>query len=390
MIYLDHNATTRPSPAVVKAVTGALARFWENPSSIHRAGQRVRREVDLARAAVAALIGAKPAEITFTSGGTESIDLAMRGVLGAKKEAALITTRIEHPAVREVAEDLARAGRRVRWLALRAGGPVDLSDLRAALSEVGPSPLVSVQWANNETGALQPVREIARICRDAGARYHCDATQVVGKLPVDVAALGADAISFAPHKFHGPKGVGVLWTAKGVRLRPVLLGTQELGRRGGTENVPGILGAAEAAREAVVWLENPQAREAQRALRDDLERRVLDAVPDAVINAPPDLGDRLWNTSSIGFPGLAAEALLLVLSERGLCVSAGAACSSGSLEPSPVLLAMGIPEPIAHGTIRLSLARDTTRAEVEEACRIVADAVRTLRASSGNLPAARE
>jgi cysteine desulfurase len=238
--------------------------------------------------------------------------------------------------------------------------------------------LVSIQWANNETGVIQPVETIASLCRERGVLFHCDAVQVIGKEPVG-SSLPCDLLSFSPHKFHGPKGVGVLWTRPGVKLRPTLLGTQELGRRGGTENVPGIIGAGVAAREAAEWLADPAARSAIGALRDHFENLILKAVPDAVINGQG--APRLWNTTNIGFPRLEAEALLLLLSERGLCASAGAACSSGSLDPSPVLLAMGVPEPIAHGSLRFSLSKHTTREEIDQAARTVIESVTRLRAS---------
>jgi cysteine desulfurase len=388
MIELDHNATTKPSPGVVGAMVHALTEDWHNPSSVHRAGQAARRAVELARQAVADLLGAKPREVVFTSGGTESIHLALRGTLGALPPGrrALITSKVEHSAVRDLAEGLEAEGGTVRWLRVDRAGRVDLNHLAELVRESGG--LVSIQWANNETGAVQPVRDIAAICGKHGAVFHCDGTQWVGKEPVNVEAEGFDLLTCSPHKFHGPKGVGVLWMRRGVRTRPQAPGTQELGRRGGTENVPGIVGAGVAAEESRAWLSDPSNRLRQRALRDLLESLIRERCPEAVINAPdaPTLPDgtpsRLWNTSNLGFSGLEAEALLMLLSERGVTASAGAACSSGSLEPSPVLLAMGLPEPVAHGSIRLSLGRETTEAQVREAAEIVAQAVRTLRGSS--------
>ncbi|MFZ4573451.1 MAG: cysteine desulfurase family protein [Phycisphaerales bacterium] len=376
MIYLDHNATTRPSELVREAVDAALGEFWHNPSSVHRAGQAARHRVELARAAVADLIGAKAREITFTSGGTEALDLAIRGTLESRP-GCLITTRIEHAAVRELASDLEKKDpARVRWCPLSSDATVDLGALERLLGE-GAS-LLCVQWANNETGVVQPVDRIAELARAAGVPWCCDATQWIGKEPCP--APVADMMAFAPHKFHGPKGVGVLFARAGVRLKPRLLGSQELGRRAGTENVPGILGAGAAAAEAAQWLADPAPRERQRALRDRFETRLTSLVPDAVVNAAGS--PRLWNTTNIGFPTLEAEALLLLLSERGLCASAGAACSSGSLEPSPVLLAMGIPPVVAHGSVRFSLGRDTTPEEVEQAAEVVAACVSVLRRSA--------
>ncbi|MEM1166921.1 MAG: cysteine desulfurase family protein [Planctomycetota bacterium] len=403
-IYLDNNATTQPLPEVIEAVAGALREHWPNPSSVHRAGQSVRRAVDLARRSVAGLVGAKPRDVVFTSGATESIDLALRGLLdsppGTAPERALITTAIEHEAVRDVAGELAtRHAVRHRTLALDAIGRVDLDDLRAALAEPGAA-LVSVQWANNETGVIQPVREIGLACRAASVPFHCDATQWVGKMPTVIDwgarqgfganqsagdAVPVDLLSCSAHKFHGPKGVGALVVRRGLGFRPMLLGTQELGRRGGTENVPGIVGMGAAAEAAAAWLADHAERDQLAAARDRFEQAVLERVQDAAVNPPavPDQpGARLWNTTNIAFPGLEAEALLLLLSERGLAASAGAACSSGSLDPSPVLLAMGIPERVAHGSLRFSLSRFTTDHELDDAAAIIADSVERLRHTS--------
>jgi cysteine desulfurase len=364
---------------------------------VHRAGQAARREVELARQAMADLIGVKAKEVTLTSSGTESIDLAIRGVLGAmpagSSRRTLVTTRTEHAAVRDIGEELEKSGRPVRWVPVNREGVVDVNALGAALTP--DAALVSIQWANNETGVIQPVEAIGTLCRERGVLFHCDAVQIAGKEPIS-GPPPCDLLSFSPHKFHGPKGVGVLWTRPGVKLRPTLLGTQELGRRGGTENVPGIVGAGVAAREAAAWLAHGAERGALARLRDRFERLIVDALPDAVINGvaptgPPSSGHeqteasraarsvaRLWNTTNIGFPRLEAEALLLLLSERGVCASAGAACSSGSLDPSPVLLAMGIPEPVAHGSLRFSLSKQTTGEEIDKAAAVVIECVRRL------------
>jgi len=392
MIYLDNNATTRPSEAVVGAMHDALTDFWHNPSSVHRAGQRARQQVELARQDVAELIGAKPRDVVFTSGGTEAIDLAIRGVLGAIPKAstrrALVTTGTEHSAVRDLADELEKSGCQVRRVGVTREGLVDLASLQAAIPGAA---LVSIQWANNETGAIQPVLQINRLCRAAGAVFHCDGTQFVGKLPVHALPpfdegvpadpLPCDLLTFSPHKFHGPKGVGVVWSRPGIKLRPTLLGTQEMGRRAGTENVPGIVGAGVASREAAAWLADPLPRRRLADERDRFEQRILSQVEGAAVNGPRDQ-IRLWNTTNIAFPRLEAEALLLLLSERGVCASAGAACSSGSLDPSPVLLAMGIPPDFAHGSVRFSLSRESTAAELDEAAGVVVECVRRLSQST--------
>jgi cysteine desulfurase len=438
MIYLDHNATTAPCDAAMAAVETAIRDAWHNPSSVHRGGQVARRLVERARAQVAALCGVKASEVTFTSGATEAIDLAHRGVVASlpPDRRTLITTAIEHEAVREVCDSLHRdLGAEVLHAPIDADGVVnadaiaEMIDARAAerapsldlddagqLARAGAAAgvaLVSVQWANNETGAIQPVADIGRICRQRGVLFFCDATQWIGKMhtavlrPSMTGAIDTDSplpwidmMCCSGHKFHGIKGAGALIARRGVGLRPQLLGAQEKGRRGGTEAVPAIAALGAAAEHAAAWLASADAADASQSaqttdrpfdrdatpaaarnpemLRDRLERGVLDAAPGAVVNASDATRGRLWNTTNIGFPGLEAEALLLLLSERGVAASAGAACSSGSLDPSPILLAMGVPEHIAHGSIRLSLSRDTTIDEIDSAAPIIASAVERL------------
>ncbi|MBL8963092.1 MAG: cysteine desulfurase [Phycisphaeraceae bacterium] len=387
MINLDNNATTRPCRAAVEAARRGLETCWHNPSSVHRGGQEARRLVELARQDMADLIGAKARDVVLTSGGTESIDLAVRGVLAAfgkgSEPPVLVTTRVEHAAVRDLVEALAESGAaRVVYAPVDGRGVVDVAGF--ALAAEGARVAV-VQWANNETGAIQPVGAIAAICRSRGIRFVCDGTQWVGKLPADVgesasgpAACACDLLVISPHKFHGPKGVGALWIRPGVRVRPGILGSQELGRRGGTENVPGILGAGAAAREASAWLADASLRAGVEAIRERFESRVLGGVRGAVVNGPTEPGARLWNTTNIGFPPIEAEVMVLHLSERGVAVSAGAACSSGSLEPSAVLLAMGVPEVVAHGSVRFSFSRETTEAEADAAADLVIQAALSL------------
>jgi len=382
VIYLDNNATTRPSPAVCDAVMRGMTELWHNPSSMHRPGQRARAEIELARKRVAELLGADTKEIVFTGSGTESIDLAVRGTLGARPDSsAFVHTMVEHSAVRKVAADLAeRDGIESRPAPLDERGVVDVEALARVIDEdVG---LVSVLWANNETGAIQPVERIAALCRERGVPFHCDATQWVGKEQTDVAALGCDLLTCAPHKFHGPKGVGVLYVRRGFRLRPTICGEQELGRRGGTENVPAILGAGVAAEEARLWLEDPSRRARQGSLRDRFERGVLEAVPGARVNGPTGPGARLWNTTNIALPELENDALLFLCSERGMCASAGSACSSGAMEPSSVLLAMGVEPELAASSIRFSLCRDTTSEEIDAAIAKITQCASTLGGSA--------
>ncbi|MCZ6850704.1 MAG: aminotransferase class V-fold PLP-dependent enzyme [Planctomycetota bacterium] len=380
-IYLDHNATTKPAEEVVAAMIEALREGWANPSSMHRPGQAVRRQVELARESVCDLIGCRDRELVFTSGGTEAANLAIGGSLAAQSQRnVLVTSRLEHSTVREPAETLERRGADVVWLANDGNGIVDLDALRRLLApradEIG---LVSIMWANNETGIIQPIEEVGRLCREHGVRFHTDATQWVGKMPTDVSSMPVDMLSFSAHKFHGPKGIGALYVRSGVRIEPQLIGgPQERERRGGTENVPGIIGLGVAARLAKRWLAGDDRRRLA-TLRDSLEQRILGAVGEATViggDAP-----RLWSTSNIAFAKLEAEAILLMLSERGVCASAGAACSSGSMEPSTVLLAMGLGDQLVAGSIRFSLSRDTTAEEIDRAIEVIVPVIGTLRAT---------
>ena len=396
LVYLDNNATTRPDPAVVDAMHTMLVELWGNPSSVHRFGQAARQQVELARAAVARLLGARPRDVLFTSGGTESNNLAVFGTLApgpAHADRLLVTTAVEHSAVRAPADAAARRGWRVERLPVDRGGLVDIAPLPALLDTVadGGVALVSVQWANNETGLIQPIAALAahvaaarprRAPRRAKVFLHTDATQAAGKTPINVAAPDAavDLLTVAAHKFHGPKGVGALYVRPGVRLAPQNLGgAQERDLRAGPENSPALDGGGGAAARAAAFLADDAALARQRALRDRFEHAIRAALPDTVVNSADDATHtRLWNTSNLGFPRIEAEAILVALSERGVCASAGAACSSGSLEPSPVLLAMGIPEPIAHGSVRFSLSKDTTAAEIDRAIEVVPAVVRRL------------
>ncbi len=390
VIYLDGNATTRPAPAVLDAVVAAMRDGWGNPSSVHRAGGEAKRIVELARESVAQLVGCQPREITFTSGGTESVNLAICGSLqhlmaADARRRVIVTTRFEHSAVRETAEQLERSGAEVVWLEgdpLRPGTP-DLNSLAVLLRTRHPEiAVVSFMWANNETGAITDIARAGSLCREYGVRFHTDATQWVGKMPTDFASLQLDLASFAAHKFHGPKGAGALYTRRGIRITPQLIGgPQERERRGGTENVPAIAGFGVAAELARQWLESGASLTAA-LLRDNFEQRVTSSTGSVAHAASTP---RLWNTTNIGFARLEAEAILLVLSERGVFASAGAACSSGSLDPSPVLLAMNIAPVVAHGSIRFSLSRDSTADECMRGAEIVTAAIRKLRTSSADV-----
>ncbi len=377
LIYLDNNATTRPCAEAVAAMLPLLDSDYANPSSVHRFGQAARHAVDEARARLAALVGCTENELLFTSGGTESINTAVRGLLPASG-GVLITSTVEHSATRELAEALAKTGTRVIEIGVDRLGRLDLPALGAAVT-ANAGAVASLMWANNETGAIWPVDQIAAICRAGRVRLHLDATQAVGKLAVNFAALGIDAASFAGHKFHGPKGTGGLYIRRGVRVGPLLIGgPQERGRRGGTENVPGIVGMGAAASVSLDALTDmPRVA----ALRDRLEAGILDGINTADVVLAAVNGDsenRLANTTNIGFARLEAEAILMLLSERGICASAGAACSSGSLEPSHVLRAMGVDEKFAHGSIRFSLSRHTTVAEVDAAGAAMAPIIKRL------------
>ena len=379
MIYLDSNATTRPADAVVDAVTETLRQTWHNPSSIHRAGQSARRAVEQSRSRVARLIGARPRQVVFTSGATESLHWAIRGLLELgrrQNKRVIVTSRLEHNAVVDFVEHLeARGEATVRWAPVTTEGAVEV-DAMAPLIDDSVA-LVCAQWANNETGVIQPIDAIGELCRSAGVPFLCDGAQWVGKMPADVSDAPFDALTISAHKFHGPKGVGALWLRPGLSIPPAAPGAQETGQRGGTENVPGIVGMGVAANLAADWLGDEPNRAQGADRRDRFEEQLHARIAGVVINGASSAAStaRLWNTSNVGFEGVQSEALLIALSERGLCASAGAACSSGSLDPSPILRAMNIPEPIAHGSLRFSLSRETTQADIDQAIDIIAQCV---------------
>ncbi len=374
MIYLDHAAITPMRPEAVAAVEAAL-RVHGNPSSVHAAGRAARDLLDAARARAAAALSARPSEIVFTAGATESAALAVRGALAAAPPGRreLVVTAVEHPCVRDLAALLAGDGVPVRTVPVDRRGLPDLDAARAAVSE--RTALLCAMLANNETGVLSPIGELAAIARNAGALTFCDAVQAVGKVPVDVRTLGADLLALSGQKLGGPRGAGALWVRDGTPLRPVLGGHQERGRRAGTENLPGIAGLGAALEAACARRDEEMARVAR--LRDRLEAGLLAAVPGARVNGAG--APRLPTTTSVTFPGADGEALLMAADLEGLCASAGAACTSGSTKPSHVLSAMGLDPAEARGTLRLSLGWCSTAGEVERALELLPPLVARVR-----------
>jgi len=362
-IYMDYNATTPPDPAVVEAVVRALQEDFGNPSSVHYFGQRAKALIDDARSSVAALIGAEPAEVVFTSGGTEADNLAIRGtadVLESGGRRHLIASSIEHEAVLNTVKALTRRGWTVTLLPVNASGIVAPAALEAAITD--QTALVSVMHANNEIGTIQPIAELAAIAHARGALFHTDAVQSVAKIPVNARSLGIDLLSLSAHKFNGPKGAGALWIKRGTRMASTMTGGKhERNRRGGTENVPGIAGLGVAARLAREKLAAEAARVA--ALRNRLEQGILAAVQGTVVNGA--LTPRVPNTTNISFDGIEAESLLIALDLEGFAVSTGSACSSGTLEPSHVLRAMGLAAHRTQNSIRFSLGAGNTEAQVD-------------------------
>jgi len=376
-VYLDHNATTPLDPRVLEAMLPYLAESFGNPSSLHWFGQRARAAVAQARASGAALVGADPVEIVFTAGGSEADNLALRGALAtapAGRRGVLVST-IEHHAVLNTAKALDAEGCPVAFARVDGDGRLDLDDLRGALSEA--TRLVSLMLANNETGVVQPVAEAARLARGHGTLVHCDAVQAGGKLPVDVRALDVDLLTLSAHKLYGPKGVGCLYVRRGTKLQPLVRGgAQERNRRAGTENVAGIVGFGRAAALAAECLAADTAHIS--ALRDRLEQRLL-AIPGARRNGA---APRVPNTASLSFAGVDAEALLIAIDLEGVAASTGAACAAGGVEPSHVLKAMGFPPERVQSSLRLSLGRGTSEADVDRAASVIAGAVARQRESS--------
>jgi len=378
-VYFDHAATTPPRPEVIEAMLPSLRERWGNPSSIHATGVRALEEVERARERVAALLGCLPDEIVFTGSGTEADNHALVGACAAAKPGKdhIVTSQIEHHAILHTAQILEARGVQVTYLGVDAAGMVDPDEVRKAITD--RTVMVSIMHANNEIGTIQPIAEIARVCRERGVLFHTDAVQAVGHVPIDVHRRQIDLLSLSAHKLYGPKGVGALFVRKGVRIASFITGGgQELGRRASTENVPGIVGLGEAAKLARE--ETDSAAGHDRGLRDALIQGVLSRTPEVALTGHPT--QRLPNNASFCVKGVEGESLLLNLDLVGFAVSSGSACTSGAMDPSHVLLALGLPPEIARGSLRVSVGRDNTRDQVEQFLEVFPSIVRRLRAMS--------
>ncbi|HTZ39367.1 MAG TPA: cysteine desulfurase NifS [Syntrophales bacterium] len=377
-IYLDNNATTQVAPEVVEAMLPYFTEFYGNASSMHTFGGQVHGRIEMARAQVADLIGAEPEEIIFTGCGTESDNTAiMSAVESNPAKRHIITTRVEHSAILNFCKHLAGKGYRVTYLPVDTLGKLNMDALLEAVDD--HTAIVSIMYANNETGVIFPIEEIGKMLRARGILFHVDAVQAAGKIPINLKELPVDMISLSGHKLHAPKGIGVLYVRKGTRFCPYLIGGhQEKGRRAGTENAAAIVGlgkACELARKELTRGTAPLA-----AMRDRLEAALLKSCPDAVVNG--DRENRLPNTTSISFEYVEGEAILLRLNEFGICASSGSACTSGSLQPSHVLRAMGIPYTAIHGSVRFSLSSYTTPAEIDRVIEVLPPVIKELRSYS--------
>jgi cysteine desulfurase len=378
-VYFDNNATTPVEAEVLAAMTPYFSAEYGNASSIHSFGQATRAAVEKARDAVAALLGAKASEVAFTSCGTESDNLAIFGVVGttSSERKHVITTQIEHSAALNPCQALANRGVDVTFIPVSRAGTVDPAEIRRALRP--ETVLITVMHANNEIGTIQPLEEIGRIAAEADVWFHADAVQTAGKVPLDVNALGVDLLSISAHKFYGPKGVGALYVRSGTKLEPLLFGgSHERDRRPGTENVPGIVGMGRAAEIAKQKLDEDARRVA--ALRDRFEKGIVERVADAKVNGAG--APRVSNTANISFHGVASESLLIALDMKGLACSSGSACSSGAVRPSHVLTAIGLSADDARSSLRFSLGRHTTDADVDFALELIPGEVARLRAIS--------
>lgn len=372
-VYLDNNATTPVLPEVFEAMTPFYLERFGNASSIHHYGQHARAAVEKARASVAALFNARPAEVVFTSGGTEGDNTAIFGL--ASKGDHVITSTIEHSAVLNTCKRLEQLGCDVTYVPVNGRCEIDPDDIRKALRP--NTRLISIMMANNETGVLQPVEEIGRIAREADVFFHTDAVQAAGKVPIDVEKIGCDVLSISGHKIHAPQGTGAMYIRKSTLIQPLIYGgSHERQRRAGTENLPGIVGLGKAAELASDWLKSGGPTE-MAALRDRLQARVLAEVEAAGVNGAG--AARVPNTTNLWFDYIEGEALVIALDLKGLAVSSGAACSSGAIEPSHVLLAMGLPHDRARSSIRISLGKQTTQEDIDFAISVIPETVGRLR-----------
>ncbi|MBN2232123.1 MAG: cysteine desulfurase NifS [Deltaproteobacteria bacterium] len=379
VIYVDNNATTGVAPEVLEAMLPFFSGRYGNPSSMHTFGGSVAPELATARAEVAALLGARADEIIFTSCGSESDSTAIHSALAANPDRRhIVISRVEHPAIRSLCHHLARhEGYRITEINVDRHGNLDLAQLGHSLTP--DTAVVSIMWANNETGVIFPVEEIAARCRRLGIIFHTDAVQAVGKIPMHLADTAIDMLSLSGHKLHAPKGIGALYVKKGTKFFPWLMGGhQEHGRRAGTENVPGIVALGAACRLARHRREDENT--AVRTLRDRLEQELLARIPDTHVNGDPE--NRLPNTSNLSFAYVEGESILLMLNEHGICASSGSACTSGSLEPSHVIRAMGVPYTMAHGSIRFSLSIYNTEAEIDAIIHVLPPIIDRLRRMS--------
>ncbi len=378
-IYVDHNATTPLDPRVLDEMLPFLRDDWGNPSSVHWAARGPKAALDQAREQVAALLNAAPLEIVFNSTGTEGDNHAIKGTALARKKKGnhIITTVVEHPAVMNTCKYLEKEGFEVTYLKVDSLGMLDLDELRAAIRP--ETILITIMYANNETGVIFPIPEIGEIAREKGITFHTDAVQAVGKIPIDVKTLKVDLLTLSGHKLYGPKGTGALFVRRGVRLVPLLHGGhQERNRRGGTENVAGLVGLGKACDIARETMDESVAR--MKALRDRLEKGLMEKIPDIKINGDPE--KRLPNTANISFEYVEGESLLLNLDMRGVAASSGSACTSGSLEPSHVLLAMSLSHEMSHGSVRFSLGRHNTEEEIDYIVEIMPPIVERMRSMS--------
>lgn len=379
VIYLDNNATTQPSPEVLEAMLPCFREFFGNASSIHTVGQRARHKLDEARDSVAALLGADPAEIVFTGGGTESDNLAIKGVAlaGNRSQGHIITSKVEHHAVLNTCAWLETRGFEVSYLPVDSYGLVRPDDVARAIRD--DTILITIMFANNEVGTIQPISEIGRIARKRGIPFHTDAVQAAGKISIHVDEMNLDLLTLSGHKIYGPKGVGALYIRRGTKIEPILHGGHHEGnRRAGTENIPGIVGLGKACEIAA----RDMAEEAGRltGLRDELERGIRARIEDVAMNGHPS--QRLPNTLNMSFGGVEGESLLLSLDLCGIAVSTGSACTSGSSEPSHVLRAMNVPAEMMRASLRFSLGSGNTREQMERTVDVLADAVEKLRRTS--------